>query len=970
MITPHCPHPATWVSTFLHSPKTMYRLAFDHCPSDMTPFIVSRMHVSASVVSLAAFLNGCASLGLPAQPGTPPASTAMSAPAAANAALIAASAALPAKPPQSAASAPAGAASAARPPVDPTAPKPFAEVIKDAKAQPGLFAIWRKDDKVWLEIPAAALKKPFLFTVNVAESVGERGLYASQMRYNAMTEWRRIGNQIQLIALNTKFRAEGGAKPSVSQAFSPSLLAGLPVASAEHPERKSFLIDASFLLSDIAGYSTQIESAFRLPFGVDRANSFIDAVRAEPTLSTLTARVLFATPRIPAAPMTPSPIPQPPPPQASADPRSFFVSFVYSFASLPEKPMATRLADPRLGHFTQSFSDLSGDLKPNARVHMIKRWRLEKKDPAAALSEPVRPIVYWLDKNIPPKYRAAVSAGVTEWNKAFEKIGFKNAIEARQQPDDADWDNMDAVHASIRWFVGADVGFAIGPSRDDPRSGEILDADIGMSDVFARGARRFIVEDVGMSSEARLAQLMQNWQQGSAARGEAGVRQDVCTYAQEAAAEMDFALDMLEARGDIAPDGPEAEAFVQGVITDTIMHEVGHTLGLKHNFKASTTITQAQLQDKAFTEAQGISGSVMDYNAYNVALQGERQGAINNRALGAYDYWAVEYAYKPLDAATETAELAKIAARSTEPALAYADDADAGGFGPTDGLDPLVNRFDLGDDPLAYYKKRLKLSQELWDRVQARAPQAGDDPLRQRRILLGGFRQLQRAAELVGKYVGGMYVLRDLPGSNTGRVNFKPVEPAKQREALQFLATGLFSVDSFRFKPKFLARLSEDFNEWERDGPVNLRGVVLRAQTTAMDRLLASATAQRLLDLPNYLEPVERRDMISLSEVYATLQSTIWSELKDGAEIDPLRRNLQREHLKRLQALLTRGAPALPADALSLARLHATRLQAQLRGAVAKSGAARGGASIETQAHLADSLGTLTEALRATMQRG
>lgn len=878
-------------------------------------------------------LGGCASLQ-----NRPPMAGEPAPPAAVQVAVV--------KPPEPAAAKPA----------EPATPKPFAEVIKEAQQQEGLFPIWRKDEKVWFEIPRTALNKPFLFTVNIASSIGERGLYASQMSSRAMAEWRRIGNQLQLVALNTKFRAEGGSKLALAQAFSPSLLASAPVASTEHPERKSILVDASFLLSDIPGYSTRVETAYRLPYALDKSNSFIEATRAEAGLSTLTARVHFSTPRIPAPPLTPSPVPAPTPPQATPDPRSFFVSFVYNFAALPEQAMRPRLSDPRLGHFTESFTDLSGDLKANPRVHYVQRWRLEKKDPAAALSEPVRPIVYWLDKNIPGKYRAAVAAGVTEWNKAFEQIGFKNAVLAKQQPDDADWDNMDAAHASIRWFVGADVGFAIGPIHTDPRSGEILDADIGMSDVFGRSSRRFIVEDVGMSSEQRLAQLSQGWRDGQHA--------SYCSYAHEAATEMNFALDVLEARGDIAPDSPQAEAFVLAVITDTIMHEVGHTLGLKHNFKASTTITQAQLQDKTFTETRGISGSVMDYNGYNLALKGERQGSYTNTTIGAYDYWAIEYAYKPLDAATEAADLTQIAARSTEPALAYADDADAGGFGANDGMDPLANRFDLGDDPLAYFKKRLKLSQELWTRLQDRQPQPGDDPLRQRRVLMAGFNQLQRAAELVGKYVGGMHALRDLPGS-TARASFKPVDPGKQREALQFLSSGLFSAESFRFRPEFLSNLTLDYNEWERGGPVNLRAAVLRAQTAALDRLLAGNTAQRLLDLPSYVEPAQRKTMISLSEVYATLQSSIWSELKNGAEIDVLRRSLQREHLKRLQTLLTKGSAMLPADALSLARLHATRLQVTLRSAVA-----RGGRSIETRAHLAESLATLTEALRATMQRG
>ncbi|MDC6166752.1 zinc-dependent metalloprotease [Paucibacter sp. XJ19-41] len=830
-------------------------------------------------------------------------------------------------------------------PASAAAPKPFAEVIKGASPDEGLFPRWRKDDKVWIEVPKAALNKPFLFSVNFSNSVGERGLYASQMGPAWLAEFRLVGKQLQLIALNTQFRAvaDQGSRRAIEQAFSPSLLGAGALASAEHPERKSLLVDAAFLLSDIPGYSTKLEAAYRLPFSLDRANSFIETARAEAALSTLSARIHFATPRIPAPPLLPGPAPTPP--QATSDPRSFFVSYVYSFAALPEQPMAPRLADPRLGHFSDAFSDLGGDLKANPRVHYIKRWRLEKQDEAAALSEPVKPITFWLDKNIPLKYRPVVAEAILEWNKAFEKIGFKNALVVKQQPDDADWDNMDAGHASVRWFVGADIGFNIGPSRSDPRSGESLDADIGLSDAFGRGARRQIVDDIGRHSHQQ--------SDGS-----------VCMDAEFSAAEAEFALDLLEAREEFAPDSPEVEAFVRSTIKGTMMHEVGHTLGLKHNFKASTGINAAQLQDKAFTEAHSISNSVMEYVAVNIALKGEPQAGFHRSTLGPYDYWAIEYAYKPLPKDSEAAELARIAARSTEPALAYGDDVDAGTSGLYDGMDPSANRFDLSNDPLAYYKKRLKLSQELWARVQDRQPQPGDDPLRARRSVLAGLTQLATVAELSAKYVGGMTALRDLPGS-TGRPSFAPVDPAKQREALQFLASGIFSADSFRFRPEFLSSLGLDYNERDLRGlPLSIPASVARVQLGALDRLLGAPTAQRLLDLPAYVAVEQRRGLISLSEVYASLQGSIWSELKSGAEIDRLRRNLQREHLKRVQTLLTRGSASLPPDALSLLRHHATRLQAQLRQA-----AGRGGLSVESRAHLAESLSLLTQALRATMTR-
>lgn len=843
------------------------------------------------------------------------------------------------------------------PAADPTAPKPFADIVKGAKRSDGLLPLWRKDEKVWLEIPREMLGRPFLFTVNTARSVGERGLYASQMGADYMAEFRLVGRQLQLLAVNTAYRAEAdqGSRRAVEEAFSPSLLASTPLASAEHPTSRALLVDAAFLFSDIPAYSTRLERAYRMSFALDRGNSSFERARAEPRLTTLTARMHFATPRIPAAPATVAPGLAPSPPQATPDPRSLFVDFVYSFLALPEQPMAARRADPRLGHFTESFTDLGGDMKANPRVHYVKRWRLEKKDPAAPVSEPVQPIVFWLDRNIPPRYRPAIESAILEWNKAFERIGFRNALVVRQQPDDADWDNMDAGHASVRWFVGADVAFAIGPSHTDPRTGEILDADIGMSDAFSRGSRRFFVEDLGKSGEQRLAAITAGWRDAGSRRAEY-----LCEDPLLAAMDNHFAMELLEARDELAPDSAEAEAFVVDAIKGTMLHEVGHVLGLKHNFKGSTAVTAAQLQDPAFTAANGVANSVMEYSPVNVALKGERQASFHRTTLGPYDYWAIEYAYKPVGPAHERQELANIAARSSEPQLAYGDDADASGLGG--GFDPTANRFDLTDDPLGFYRKRLKLSQELWERVQQRGPQAGDDPLRLRRSIMAGFGPLPTVAELAAKYVGGMVAVRDLPGT-TARAAFTPVDPAKQREALRFLASGVFSADSFRFKPELLTSLTVDYNEWDRGGPADIAGAVARVQLPALDRLMSAGTASRLLDLPSYVPQSRRKGLISLNEVYETVQGAVWSELASGGEIDRVRRNLQREHLKRLQAVLTRGS-SLPADAVSLLRHNAIKLETELKSAVA-----RGGRSVDTRAHLEESLATLTEALHAKMQR-
>jgi hypothetical protein len=565
-----------------------------------------------------------------------------------------------------------------------------------------------------------------------------------------------------------------------------------------------------------------------------------------------------------------------------------------------------------------------------------------------------------MDKNIPAKYREAVKAGILEWNKAFEKIGFKDAVVAQQQPDDADWDNMDATHASIRWFTGADVGFAQGPSTRDPRTGEILDADIGMSDVFGRGSRRLATDDLlGFQGHGHGGA-------DSIWTGDRHVRLDQrCNYLLEQASQLGFALDLLALRDGMDMNGPEAEALAQAVVKDTIMHEVGHTLGLKHNFRGSTTVTQAQLRDKAWTEAHGISNSVMDYTGYNLPLKGEPKSSLTNTTLGAYDYWAIEYAYKVIPAEQEAAELARIAARSTEPQLAYADDYDQGVGGIYDGFDPRANQFDLGDDPLAYAKRRLKLSQELWERVQARPAAVGDDPLRNRRSIAAAFRQLGQSTENVSKYVGGMQAERVVPGVTSGPA-FTPVDNARQREALKFIASGLLSSDSFKFRPEFLVTQTLDYNESERGLPLAIPDAVAAVQGRVLDRLMSPNTARRLIEQGAYLPEAQRKGAVSLSEVYATLQGAIFSELKTGAEVDRMRRSLQREYLRRLQAQLNRATngAAVYADAFSLARWHATQLARDLRSASAKPGL-----SIETRAHYAESLDLLDSMLKATLTR-
>jgi hypothetical protein len=830
-------------------------------------------------------------------------------------------------------------------PVAPPAPgaRPaFAEVVRDARRIEGLFTLWQKDEKLWLEIAPAQLDRPFLFAVSRTTGLGERGLYPHWTLVRHIVAFRKINGSVQLLARNTRFDAPGdpGLARTARLSFSDSLLGAAPIASAEHPERRSVLVELSpILLADLPQLSRQLEAQFRVAYALDPRNSFFGPARSSLAETVVPVSAHYALPRLP----TVSPGGQqpsgPPPslPRNLEDARSFFVDYRYSFASLPEPVMRPRRADPRIGHFTVPLVDWSDATAPDPRRHVVTRWRLDKKDPSAALSEPVRPIVFWLDRNVPARYRPAITAGVLEWNKAFERIGLHDALQVRDEPADAPMPLADLQHASIRWFVDNDPGaLAIGPSVTDPRSGEIVDADIAISDNWARFARRLSVEQV--------LPVQQH------AHG------PHCTHAADAMAELDFGLALLEARGELEPGSPQAEALVAEVLKELTMHEVGHSLGLRHNFRASTAHPLARLADPAYARSRGLSGSVMDYNAFNLPLAGEPRGPLAMDTIGPYDYWAIEYAYRPLDPAQEERELARIAARAGEPGLAYGTDEEVAA-----GYDPAVSQRDLGDDPIVWAQRRFALTRELWSRLRSRPLPQGTSYGVLRRGFDSGLRQFEVAADLAARLVGGVSYDRAVAGD--ARASFVPVPGASQRAALALIAREAFAESSFAIDPWLVARLSQDALE-RGYAPPSLPGLlqsVLGVQRRLLDRLMADAVLARIQESEATLGPADR---FRLPELFDTLRGAVWAELGRGADIGVARRMLQREHLRKITGLLLRPASAVPADARSLARADAQRLSAAIAAAMRGRELSR-----EARAHLDESLASLRDALRASVTR-
>jgi Met-zincin/Domain of unknown function (DUF5117) len=863
---------------------------------------------------------------------------------------------------------------------------PFDVVSKDAKKTEALFPVWRKEERVWLELKPEDFNRPMFLSAKIAKGIGEKWLFGGLMIGNGIfhggpqiVEFRRVHNQVRLIALNTPFVAKAGTPEAraVAGAFSHSLLASSPVASAPHPQRKSVLVDAQPLfLSDLSGLGMTIQRQFRQGYGLDPRHTGIDEVRGSERdlIIELTQHFYTGSLATPLGPLPPG-MPMPLQPQALADARSFFLSLNLSLSKLPDTPMAPRRADARIGTFFEQQDDFSSDLARSARLRHVSRWRLEKQDKAAPLSEPVKPITFWLDRNIPLAYRGAISEGVQEWNKAFEKIGFKNAIVVKQQPDDAKFDTLDPGVASIRWMTNAEPRFgAIGPSHVDPRNGEILDADIAIESLETRRNRSLRAQVIkpGFSVDwAGLLQARDAEREGAlptlqpaldGAPAQTLHRHGAyCQHGDMMAEQLGYALDLLATRGELEPDSPEVQQFVLDSLKETTLHEVGHALGLRHNFRSSRAYSQAQLDDEDFTRRSGVSGSVMDYAPINLPRPGQKRSLHWQHTLGPYDYWAIEYAYKPIDEKDEAAELQRIAGRSAEPELAYGSDEDS-----WIGIDPETLQFDLGNDPVAFAKKRFEIGRDIVSRQDGRSLRTDANYAVLRRAVVFAVRDMARAAGILARQIGGLRTLRDHPGS--GRDPLTPVDTAVQREALDALVQGVLSADSLKVSPLLRRKLAPDYFE-RMDGmgdglsmatDLSMDDLISQLRKAVLAQLMTDGVATRILD---NAQKLPAGDAFGLSELYARLTREIWSDLEGRADIAAPRRELQREHVNRLAAQILRPASSRN-DARSLLRLEAQGLARRLAAA-----ARRPGLGPEARAHLDDSRETLELALAAKLQR-
>lgn len=857
---------------------------------------------------------------------------------------------------------------AAAPAEKPGDDKPFDTVIKDMEESKGLFTVYRKADenKTLIEIQPSQLDKLYLFSISVDQAVGERGFYAAQMGGDFPFYFRKVGKTIQWVQKNTSFTAEPNtpAARATARSFPNAILAAAKIQSKPHGERKSYLIDATELFAgkDIAGIAVGLSQAYQpTNFTYDKEKSSVSAAKAFPENMLFDLSLHYQTENA----RTPS--------ITLADARSVPVLLKYGISQLQDvAAFKPRPADDRIGHFHTVQQDFTSDKPYTPYTRYINRWHIEKTDPAAALSPAKEPIVFWLENTIPLEYRKYFEEGVLMWNQAFEKIGIQNALVVKQQPDSADWDPADVRYNTIRWFAGVDAAFAIGPSRANPFTGQIYDADIGFSEGIIRNARRLGEEYVSpVSMESEQQPLM--WAFGRSARHQ-------CTYATGLSEQAALANTMLDVRGNYTPE--MQEKLMKEYIVEVTAHEVGHTLGFRHNFRASSVLSLNDLHDAAKTSTVGQSSSVMDYNPVMVAPDGKPQGEFCPTTLGPYDYWAVEYAY----ANVGNEALGAIAARAaSDPNLPYSTDEDALGTYSAMSIDPFANQYDQSTDPLAYFRERVGLVKELWAGMEGSLARPGEGYQVMRRALSRSMSEMNRSLLTSSKFIGGIYHVRDHVGDPGARSPYTPVPAAKQREALEFLAENAFGAKAFVLAPSLHNKLAVErlpaldwtsyYGIQRLDYPWH--DAVLNLQRGVLARLHHPVTLGRIQD--NELRFAAGERPFRMNDMFTSLSNTIWSELDGGdAEITSLRRNLQREHLRQLTRLALRevpptqgpfgqaaaAQPPLPEDATTLARATLSRIQTKI---TTKLG---GKAALDatTRAHLVETRARIEKVLDAQMQ--
>ncbi|MGD9853933.1 MAG: zinc-dependent metalloprotease [Planctomycetaceae bacterium] len=842
------------------------------------------------------------------------------------------------------------------------------QLIEGMTKHEGMWTSYSKDQKLLVDLKNSDLDKEYIVLASIAQGIS-RGWVLGGMSWGFGDEviwtFKKVGEKVHVIRRNVRFRAKPKSPESsaVRLAYSDSVLYALPILTKTSGGQ---LVDMTkIFMSDDA----QIGQFIGLGFHFVSDRSTFSAVKPFDKNLEVEVAAIYSGP----SSLSPDQL------ETVADARGVQIRVHYSISELPKvgsNGYKTRKADDRVGYFLTVLKDFSDREDDQHFVRYITRWHLKKKDTDIKVSPPEEPIRFYIEKTVPIWLRPTVKAGILEWNKAFQDLGYAGAIEVLQQEDEADWDPEDIRYNTFRWMT-ADASFAMGPSRVDPRTGQILDADI----LFDASFLEYWKQDYETLSAQAVERLRPNWTpfhdpEAGRPRHQHGPA-DRCLYCNGMQHQMGFAAAALTAAG-VAKKGELPEEFIHQGLKEVVMHEVGHTLGLRHNFKASAWKTLDEITDPHRKPDEPLVSSVMDYNPAIIVPPGKDQGLYFTQTIGPYDRWAIEYGYKPISE-DEDAELKKIASRSAEPGLDYATDED------TESLDsdPFSNLFDLGSDPVDFARQQMEHASALLPKVVERSVEDGDGYQRARQAFGLLLSEYWRTALFASRLPGGVVVHRDHKGGENARPPFQIVDAKSQRAAMDLLTQSVLA--SPQYDGDLLNHLAATrWSHWGLSEPTRLdypiHETISRLQSAVLRQLFDSTTLRRLQD--NEIKVAGDADAYTLAEHLRRIVEgvfTEWASPKTEGELSnrqPLvssfRRGLQREALNQLGRLVVDGNAdarripySAPEDARTLARMHLRTLDQQATTLLAREDVKL---DDYTRAHLQDCQARIRQVLDASLE--
>jgi hypothetical protein len=836
-------------------------------------------------------------------------------------------------------------------PLTPAATQTYATFMKTTTShQDGVIDIVRKDDELYFDLRPENFDKTYIVEPSIERGVGGEA-FAGRVYEPFQVTFKLVGKRVLWITPNTRYVADKGSTAANSLAISvaDSVILSTPIV-AEDPAKKHVVVAPSLFLTDFEGIGADLGRGAAPPslpgllslisrpsFSVDATKSYYQSTKAFPRNDEISVNLTFNGPAN-ALPTVP-------------DGRGIPIGVHYSIVAPPERDakFVPRLADDRVGYFITARKRYGNDRLVSPFERFIERWNLDNG-----------PITFYLTNEIPAEYRGTVRRGILAWNDTFAKIGHPNAIVVKDPPSEPGWDPDDARYTTVRWITSDQPNFsAYSPHVSDPDTGQIIRAEVVIDGESLRSIKRDYIDRVLPAQRARanayaLAGDRLALEPFNLDGDPAGPRSEECSVEEDSVAQAALGS-MLLARNPRITQA-DRERYAQEWLFDTVMHEVGHTLGLRHNFQGSTQFTMRQLHDPAFTRAHGTTASVMDYTPANIAAPGERQADYFPTHLGTYDYWAIEYGYRSFpnvrSSADEAVALSRIAARSTEPGHAYGTDEDASVI----SIDPRIQRFDLSNDPLAYIDEQFRVDADVTARLTRRYP--GDTRTYQdlRAGLLTVLNNQLNDAELASKFVGGIYTSRahrDQPGAP---LPFTSIPRAQQRRAFDLLDRWILSSRALRFSPELLnaAGPTRFGLHWGANGirrsDFPIREIIAELQDDVISEMFSPINLGRVAD--QQLKVRKAGDTMTLTDLFGWTNAAIYDDL-GRPSIDPSHRELQRRFTDLQEAIAQLPSSFadqlnLPRETQALARASLVRLSGRLDGAV------RAARDDGTRAHVQD----------------